>query len=125
MPDRYRSCAKGPPGRPSNRRRSSTGCGACLAVAPAGGPAIWRAPAPRRTSGDADELKLDVKRFPIEGFHHIFVGARFEGCANMRHVILGVAEHDLRLIAVAALAKQSEELHPAHYRHVPVEEDDV
>ncbi len=55
------------------------------------------------TSGDADELKLDVERFPIERLHHIFVGARFEGRANMRHVVLGGAEDDLRLIAVAAL----------------------
>ena len=30
-----------------------------------------------------------------------------------------------RLIAVAPLAKQPQELHAAHHRHIPVEQDDV
>jgi hypothetical protein len=53
-----------------SRMRRRVGSGAL-----AGGPAIWRAPAPRRpNSGDADELQFDVKRLAVEGLHHIFVG---------------------------------------------------
>src|SRR5205823_1544477 len=76
-------------------------------------------------SGDADELELDVQRLAVEGLHDIFVRSRFERRADMGHVVLGRAEHDFRLIRMAALAKQLQELHPAHDRHVPVEEDDV
>ena len=44
-----------------------------------------------------------MERFAVEGLHDIFVGARLERRADMRHVVLGGAEHDLRLIAMAAL----------------------
>src|SRR5687768_16451813 len=77
------------------------------------------------SSGDADELKLNVERFAVERLHHIFVRTRLERGANVGHVVLGRAENDLRLVAVAALAKQAEELHPAHHRHVPVEQHDI
>src|SRR5256885_3628265 len=111
MPDRSRPCATAPPERPSNRRRSSAGsCGVCC-VGPKSGPAIWRAPAPSPArSGDADELKLDVERFAVERLHHIFVGACFERRTDVGHVVLGCAEYDLRLIAVAPLPKQPQEL---------------
>src|SRR5205814_9741417 len=122
MWDRFRPCATAPPGRPSNRRRSSAGFCGVSCGGPNSGPAIWRAPAPSPgCSGDADELELDVERFAVEGLHHIFVGARFQGGTDMRHVILGGAKHDLGLVAVAALAEQAQELHAAHYRHVPIE----
>src|SRR5579884_1579231 len=102
MPDRFPPCATGPPGRPSNRRRSSGEfCPGWQYGTPEGGPAIWRAPAPRSGySADADELELDVERFAVERLHDIFVGARLERRADMRHVVFGGAEHDLRLIAV-------------------------
>src|SRR4029078_1606722 len=76
-------------------------------------------------SGDADELQLDVKRLSVERLHHIFVGARLERRADMRHVIFGGAEDDLRLVAVPALPEQLQELHSAHHRHVPVQQDDI
>src|SRR5213075_2425253 len=76
-------------------------------------------------SGDADELQLDVKRLAVEGFHDIFVGTRLERRADVRHVILGGAEDDLGLVGMAALAKELQELHPAHHRHVPIEQDHV
>src|SRR5689334_13285343 len=76
-------------------------------------------------SGDADELQLDVKRLAVEGLHHIFVRARLERGADVRHVVLGGAEDDLWLVAMSALAEHLQELHPAHHRHVPVEQDDV
>src|SRR5258708_17378095 len=43
----------------------------------------------------------------------------------MRHVIFGGAETHFGLIMVAALPKQPQKFHPAHYRHVPVEQDNV
>ena len=43
----------------------------------------------------------------------------------MRHVVFGCAKNDLRLIAVAALTQQFQEIHPAHHGHVPVEQDHV
>src|SRR5690349_19537743 len=64
-------------------------------------------------SGDADELKLDVQRLAVERLHHIFVGTGFESGTNVRHVVLGGAEHDLWLVAVPALAKHAQEFHPA------------
>src|SRR6201999_593702 len=77
------------------------------------------------SSGDADELKLDVKRLAIERLHHIFVGSRFERRTDVRHVVLGRAENHFWLVAVAALTEQAKELHPAHHWHVPVEQDHV
>jgi len=56
-------------------------------------------------SGDADELQLNVKRLSVEWLHHIFVGTGLERGTNMRHVVLGGAKHDLRLVGMAALAK--------------------
>src|SRR6266404_3550341 len=101
MPDRFRPFATGPPERPSNHRRSSAGSVGVSCGSPESGPAIWRAPAPcTGYSGDADELELDVERFAVERLHHIFVGARLERRADVRHVVLGCAEHDLRLIAM-------------------------
>src|SRR5688572_33469051 len=76
-------------------------------------------------SGDADELQLDVERLAVERLHHIFVGARFKRGADMRHVVLGRTEDDLGLVVVTTLAKQLQELHAAHHRHVPVEQHDV
>src|SRR5215212_7899008 len=111
MSDRLRPSATAPRGRPSNHRRSSAEFCGVRRGGPKSGPAIWRAPAPSPDrSGDADELKLDVERFAVERLHDIFVSARFERRANMRHVVLGCAEHDLRLVAVAPLPKQLQKL---------------
>ena len=49
----------------------------------------------------------------------------FERRADMRHVVLGGAEDDLGLVGMTALTEQPQELHAAHHRHVPVEQDDV
>ncbi len=87
---------------------------------PVGGPAIWRAPAPRSRARHADELKLDVQRLSIERLHHIFVSAGFKRCSDMRHVIFSGAENDLGLVAMAALTKHAQKLHSAHHWHVPV-----
>src|SRR3954447_3244781 len=76
-------------------------------------------------SGDADELKLDVESLAVERLHDIFVRTGLKGGPDMSHVILGGAEHDLRLFAVAALPEQTQKLHAAHHRHVPIEQDDV
>src|SRR3954453_2802312 len=120
MPGRFRSSATGRRGRRSSHRRSSAGSSGSIGAPPDGGPAIWRAPAPRPgTLSDADELKFDVQRLAVEGFHHIFVSASLKRGANVRHVVFGGAENDLGLIAVAALTKHPQELHPAHYRHIP------
>src|SRR5678810_56559 len=54
-------------------------------------------------SGDADELQFDVKRLAVEWLHHIFVGARFERCADVRHVILGRAKHHFGLVGMCLL----------------------
>src|SRR5437868_9490582 len=130
MQDRLRSSATELPGRPSNRRRSSgesvdAEFVYCCA-GPGSGPAIWRAPAPwLPVSGDADELKLDVQRLAVERLHHIFVSARIESRADVGHVVLGGAEDDLGLVGMATLTKQAQEFHPAHDRHVPIQEDDV
>src|SRR5260221_2753875 len=126
MRGRSRPSATAPRERSSNRRRSSAGyCDLCCG-SPESGPAIWRAPAPSPgRSGDADELKFDVERLAVEWLHHIFVGARFERRADMRHVVFSCAEHDLRLIAVTALAKQPQEIHATHDWHVPVKQNDV
>src|SRR3982750_1361259 len=70
----------------------------------------------------ADELELDVERLAVERLHHILIRAGFKRRADMRHVIFGRAEHDLGLVAMAALAKQLQEFHAAHYGHVPVEQ---
>ena len=74
---------------------------------------------------DADELQLDVERFAVERLHHILIGTGFERGADVRHVIFGCAKHHLGLVFVTALAKQLQKFHAAHYRHVPIEQDDV
>src|SRR5690606_16579704 len=89
------------------------------------GPDLASAGIKGAASGDADELELDVQSLAVERLHHILIRAGFQGRADMRHVILGCAEDDLGLVVVAALAKQLEEFHTAHHRHVPVEQDDV
>src|SRR5690348_8846184 len=102
MRGRFRPSATGLRGRRSSRRRSSGGFSALWGAGPGGGPAIWRAPAPRcGASGDADELELDVKRLSIERLHHIFVRAGLERRANVRHVVFGGAENDLWLVPMA------------------------
>src|SRR4249919_1037706 len=76
-------------------------------------------------SGDADELQFDVKCFPVEGLHHILIRTGFKRRADMRHVVFCGAKHDLGLVGMAALTEELQKLHPAHHRHVPVEQDDV
>ena len=49
----------------------------------------------------------------------------FERSADVRHVVLGRAEHHLGLVPVAALAQQFQKFHPAHHGHVPIEQDHV
>src|SRR5689334_5639533 len=76
-------------------------------------------------SGDADELKLDVQRFAVERLHDVFVRTGFQRRADVGHVVLSRAEHDLGLVGVTTLTQQLQEFHAAHDGHVPIKQDDV
>src|SRR6185369_5017836 len=76
-------------------------------------------------SARADSLKFAFKRFAIKWLHDIFVSARLDRGANMGDAVFGGAEHHLGARRDAALTERLQELHTAHHRHVPIEQDDV
>ena len=60
-----------------------------------------------------------------KGFMMYSFAPALERLLDMRHVVLGRAEDDLRRIAAGHLAQPPEEIDPVHDRHVPVEQDRV
>src|SRR3546814_18043914 len=83
--------------------------------------------ATERTSGDADELQFSFERFAIERLHHIFVGTRLDRGADMVDAVFGGAEDNARAFfaSIVEIVERAEELHAAHHRPLPVEQDDV
>ena len=56
----------------------------------------------RTHSCEANQLKLDLKRFVIERFHDVFVGASADRFADMRDVIFSGAEYDFGFVTARA-----------------------
>src|SRR3989344_2159274 len=105
------------------RTLRATGIGASAAPSRARG----REAAPRRTSGDADELQFSFERFAVERLHHIFVGPRLDRGADMVDAVFGGAEYDTGAFfaPIVEIVERPQKFHTAHHRHVPVEQDHV
>ena len=73
-------------------------------------------------SDQPDLLKLGFDDLLVEGLHDVFVRAGAERACDMRHIVLGGAEHDLRPIAARQATQRLEEVVSVHHRHVPVEQ---
>ena len=61
----------------------------------------------------------------IERLHDVLVGASLHRLANVRHIVLGRAEHDDHAVAAVALTQLAQEIDAVHDGHVPVEQHDV
>src|SRR5205085_5226252 len=83
-------------------------------VPPAGG---------KKSSDQADFLEFRFDNFLVERLHDVFVGARVHRARDMREVVLGGAEDDLRLVAVRHGAERAQEFIAVHNRHVPIQEN--
>src|SRR3569623_990939 len=73
----------------------------------------------------ADFLKLRADDFLVERLHDVLVGTGRKRAGNASDIVLGGAEHDLRLFAVRHHAQVAQEFMPVHHRHVPVEQHGV
>src|SRR3569623_994392 len=91
--------------------------GCCLAIAPV--------PGKEPRSGHADDLELGFERLAVERLHENLVSAGFDRGADIGHAVLGRAEHHFGPAGERRVAERAQEIHPAHHRHVPVEQDDV
>src|SRR5476649_375565 len=77
----------------------------------------------RMSSDQADFLELRFDDFLVERLHDVFVGAGMHRTRDMREVVFGSAEDDLRLVAVRHGAERAKEFVAIHHRHVPIEEN--
>src|SRR5262245_4143833 len=76
-------------------------------------------------SDQADFLKLGFDNLLVERFHDVLVRSGVQRARDMRHVVLGGAEHDLGPIAVGHPPQRAQEFVAVHLRHVPVEQDGI
>src|ERR1700730_7200850 len=77
----------------------------------------------RKSSDQADFLEFRFDDFLVEWLHDVFVGAGMHRTRDMREVVFGGAEDDLRLVAVRHGAERAQEFVAVHDRHVPIEEN--
>ena len=63
-----------------------------------------------RHSEQADFLKLRLDNVLVEGFHDVLFGAGMQRPGNMGDIVLGGAEHHLRLVAAGQAAQRPQEL---------------
>src|ERR1700682_2460040 len=75
----------------------------------------------RRSSDQADFLELRLDDFLVEWLHDVFVSACMHRARDMREVVFGGAEDDLRLVAVRHGAERAEEFLAVHDRHFPID----
>src|ERR1044072_63146 len=79
----------------------------------------------RSPSDEPDFLELGFNDLLVDGLHDVFVRAGAERPRDMRHVVFGGAEYNLRRVAARHAAQCLEEVVAVHHRHVPVEQDGV
>src|ERR1700749_3388262 len=76
-------------------------------------------------SDQHDLLELRLDNLFVERFHDVLVGAGVKRPRDVRHIVLGGAEHHLWPVAARETAERLEELVAVHLRHVPIEQDGV
>src|SRR6185312_779866 len=76
-------------------------------------------------SDQADFLEFRLDDLLVERLHDVFVGTRVHRPRDMREIVFGRAEYDLRAVSMRHSPERPQELVAVHYRHVPVQEDRV